>query len=176
MSTRGPCLKTAPRHLSRARDAFMLLEVIAYLAVVFIVLGVGYAAMYRCMDNSRAFRRNLDDIAKTVNIGDLWRADIRQATNPIQINNSPHEQILRLTSRRGEILYRFSTNAVFRRVGNGPWALVLGNVKTSNMQPEPHQTLTAWRWDLELKTRAKAKTQTRPLFTFIAVPKDKASQ
>ena len=38
--------------------AYLMIEALVYIAVVFVLLGAGYAAMYRCVDNSIALRRN----------------------------------------------------------------------------------------------------------------------
>jgi hypothetical protein len=44
----------------------------------------------------------------------------------------------------------------------------LSNVKSSKMQSELRENVTAWRWELELKT-VKKTARVRPLFTFEAV-------
>ena len=154
-------------------EGYLLTEALVYIAVVFVLLGVGYEALYRCIDSSVALRRNADDITNALHAGERWRADVRSANHPIRFEQTPAEQILYLQGARGQIAYRFSTNAVSRRVGAGPWVRLLTNVKSSTIQTDPRQHLTAWRWELELATRQKGSvkpSRVRPLFTFIAVP------
>ena len=148
---------------------YLLTECLVYLSVVFVLLGVGYVALYRCMDNSVNLRRSADDIANALHAGERWRADLRLANGQVKWENRSAEHILRLPTARGELAYRFATNSVFRQVENGPWTHLLQNVKSSVMEPDRRQTLTSWRWELELQPRGKS-TRVRPLFTFIAVP------
>lgn len=164
------------RH-SRARShterGYLLIEALVYIAVVLVLLGVAYAAMYRCVDRSRALQRNADDITTALHAGERWRADIRATTSPPRLLYTNSVQVLRLESAKGPVLYRFATNAVTRRVGGGPWASLLPNVKSSSMSADPREHVTAWRWELELQTRTygSAKpSRIRPLFTFLAVP------
>ena len=148
----------------------MLIEMLIYMSVLLVVMAVGYAAFYRCLDRSTALRRSADDIAHTLQAGERWRADVRAALRPIQLETNAAEQILQLPGPRGGISYRFATNTVFRRVGDNAWSRVLGNVEASSFQPDPRGNVEAWRWELELQTRAKRISRIRPLFTFLAVP------
>jgi hypothetical protein len=152
---------------------YLLIEALVYIGVVFVVLGVGYEALYRCMDCSVALRWNADDITNALHAGERWRADVRSANRPIRLEQTPAEQTLYLPGAHGEIAYRFSTNAVFRRAGEGDWVCLLTHVKSSTIQSDLRQHLTAWRWELELAPRQKGSVRparVRPLFTFIAVP------
>jgi type II secretory pathway component PulJ len=163
---RDPCptLKT---------HGFLLIEVLVYIAVVFVLLGVGYSALYHCMDSSIALRRDADDIANALHAGERWRADVRQANKQIRVEQTPAEQIAYLEGLHSEAAYRFSTNAVFRRVSEGPWVRLLSNVKSSTIESDARQRVTAWRWELELQPRQKGSVKPgriHPLFTFIAVP------
>jgi hypothetical protein len=156
-----------------AAHAYLIAEALVYLGVLFLLLGVGYVALYRCMDNSIGLRRNADDIAAAVRAGERWRADVRAAEGQPRLEHTASEQILRLRTHRGEIAYRFSENAVFRQVGAGPSVRLLENVKSSAMTSEARQQARAFRWEVELQTRKKTITRTRPLFTFVAVPATK---
>jgi hypothetical protein len=163
------------RHQSRARNdrGYMLIETLVYMGLLFVVLGLAFGAVYRFIDGALVFRANSDDIARALNAGELWRADVRSASGPIRIENSDAGQLLHLTQGKGEITYRFAEHTVARRVGSGDWSMQLKNVKTSAMQPDPRQKVTAWRWELELEPHAKVSvkpSRMRPLFTFVAVP------
>ena len=129
------------------QPGYLLTECMVYLGVVFILLGTGYTALYRCMDNSVALRRNADDIADALHAGERWRADVRSAAGPLRLENTAAGQILLLPGPRGEVAYRFSAGALFRRLGSGPWAPLLASVKSSSMAPDPRQKVTAWRWE-----------------------------
>jgi hypothetical protein len=169
--TSNSTLRISQRRAPTTRAAFLLVEVLVYLGLVFVVLGFGYAALYQCMDNSQALRWNADDIANALRAGERWRADVRAAGAPVQHEQTADGQILRLPGARGEVTYRFSGNAVFRSAAGGPPACLLNNVKASVMASEDRQGIVAWRWELELQTRQKQKRiGVWPLFTFLAVP------
>ena len=151
----------------------MLTEALVYIGLVFLLLGIGYGAMYRCIDNSVALRRNADDITRAVHAGERWRADLRSAVRGIHLDNNAEEQTLRLESAKGEVDYRYAMGAVYRRIGTGAWSRVLDGVKSSFMENDRRPAVTAWRWELELQptTRGSFKPgRVRPLFTFLAVP------
>ena len=118
--------------------AYLLVEALVYIAVVSVLLGAGYAAMYRCIDSSLALRRSVDDISSALHAGERWRADVRAATNVVRLENTEAGQLLRLEGPKGAILYRYSTNAIFRSVSAGPWARLLPNVKSSRPKQLGH--------------------------------------
>lgn len=156
---------------SHRAAAFSLIELLAYMSLFFIVVGIAYKALYTTMDSSAALRRNATDISRALEAGERWRADVRNATRPIRVETSAtKEEIIHLPRANGEVAYRFSENSVSRRVGRGTWALFLADVKNSNFISDRRQNVTAWRWELELKPYQKKITRTRPLFTFIAAP------
>jgi hypothetical protein len=87
--------------------------------------------------------------------------------------------LLYLDSPGKAVVYRFATNAVTRRVGNGPWMPVLPRVKASTMTADRREQVTAWRWEVEIATRATGSAKPgriRPLFTFLAVPEPPVSK
>jgi len=147
-----------------------LIEMLVYMSVLLVILGVGYAALYHSMSFSTALRRSSDDIVNALRAGENWRADLRAATGPIQVEATPDEQIIHLRKARGAVSYRFADNTVFRRLGNNEWLPVLARVKASTFTSESRHNVTAWRWELELQTRTKWLNSMTPLFTFIAVP------
>ena len=174
-------MKTAREMPGRGGDqrAYLLIEALVYIAVIVALLGAGYAAMYRCVDSSIALRRNADDITSALHAGERWRADVRAATSQVRGENTDDGQLLSLEGARGAVVYRFTTNAVFRSVSGGPWAHVLEHVKASIMAPDQREHVTAWRWELELQPRAKGSvkpSRVRPLFTFLAVPERPATK
>ena len=157
--------------LTRSQRGYLLVEALVYIGLVFVVLGVGYAAMYKCIDNSMVLRRNADDILSAVHSGEVWRRDVRSARGPIRWDADTES--LYFTGARAQMGYRFATNTVLRRIGSGPWVPLLPNVKSSVMRPDPRQTVSTWRWELELQPESKGRTHAsriRPVFSFIAVP------
>jgi hypothetical protein len=166
-------LSHTPRALAAREHGYLLLEALVYIGVVFVLLGAGYAAMYRCIDRSLALRRNADDITSALHAGERWRADVRAATSQIRLDSTNAEQLLYLDGPGRAVVYRFATNDVTRRVGGGPWMRVLPSVKASTMTADPREHVTAWRWELEIAPRAVGSAKpgrVRPLFTFLAVP------
>jgi hypothetical protein len=167
-------MKTArtPR-LTPACQGYLLTEALVYIGLVVIILGTAFAVMYRCLDNSVLLRRNAEDVTAALRAGELWRADVRKSAAPVVAEKANGIQVIRLASQNGEVLYRFETNSVLRKLEGQGWVRVLGNVKDSAMQADPRQKVTAWSWELELLPRAKGYNQpgrVRPLFTFVAVP------
>jgi hypothetical protein len=169
-------MKTKPAPTSSPRQArlgFTLVEVLAYMALLFVIIGLGYAAVYNCMDHSLVLRGNAEDITRALDAGERWRSDVRAADLAIRVETSETNQVLYLRGKQGEVDYSFKSGEVRRRVGSGPWTLILANAKASTMQAEHRQYVTVWRWELELLPRSKAKVvpgRILPLFTFQAVP------
>jgi type II secretory pathway pseudopilin PulG len=152
-------------------DAFTLIETLVYMSMLFVILGLGYAAMYRSMDASAGLRRNASDITHALDAGERWRDDIRQATRPIRLENAGDQEILlHIPQANGEVTYRFSNNSVSRRGPHANWLPALEHVKVSNFISDPRQKVTAWRWEVELQPYRKSLTRLHPLFTFIAAP------
>jgi type II secretory pathway pseudopilin PulG len=149
--------------------AFTIIEAIVYISVLLVLLGAAYMAMYRCIDRSVALRRNAGALTSALEAGERWRADVRSARGPVQID----KDLLRIPTSRGEIAYRFEDHSVLRRISSNSWVSLLDGVKTSDMQSDQRQEVTAWRWDFELLPVRKDTADTNrfhPLFTFLAVP------
>lgn len=152
---------------------YLLTEALVYIGLVFVLLGVGYAALYRFIDNSVVLRRSTEDISRAMHAGERWRSDVRSAVG-IHLETTRDSEILHLSNPRGEVEYTARGGAVLRRVGAGPWVSVLKDVKASSMQAERQFNVTAWRWELELQPQTKGiikPGRVRPLFTFLAAPR-----
>lgn len=151
------------RHRSRG---ISLIECLVYLGAFALIFGLGLLASFRCFDNASSLRRNSDDITQALQAGELWRADIRTATQPIKFDAT--EQMLRITRGEAEIAYKFSENQILRRPRtNAAWFVVLQHVEQSQMTADPRSHTQAWRWELELRPR-RQPALLRPLFTFTA--------
>jgi hypothetical protein len=143
-----------------------LIECLVYISALAVVFGLGLTAFYRSFENSAALRRNSDDIAQTLSVGERWRADIRAATQPPRFDSA--QQTLHIPQPNGEVAYKFSEEKILRRATAGAnWQVALASVQQSEMIRDPRAHATAWRWELELKTR-RQPALVRPLFTFTA--------
>ncbi len=167
-------MKFAARHDSRTlkrHNAFTLIECLVYMAMLFLIIGMGFAAMYRSMNASAGLRHNADDISRTLKAGERWREDIRQAVRPITVEHAGDNTIfLHIPQAQSEVTYRFSTNTVSRRAGNQDWTPFLEAVRASDFIADQRTKVTAWRWEVELQLYRKRISSTRPLFTFISTP------
>lgn len=159
-------VKTLRRNHS-GNAAITLIECLTYIALFFVVAGLAFAAYYRMEEETRGLSRNAGDISAALRAGERWRADLRLATVPLQIENG---SVIRIAQKTGEVRYEFRDGAMWRQSAGQPQPiLVLERVKSSSMRPDRRQRVTAWRWELELQTR-RVQASVRPLFTFIGVP------
>jgi hypothetical protein len=151
------------------RSGFMLMEAVVYIAVFLLLTGVATTAFYECWDSSKAVVRDTDDIARSLRVGEQWRADIRAGRGPVQSVVQDAAQILRIPTASGDVVYTL-TGSELRRAGGGPAAesVVLSRVQSTSMQSEPLGAATIWRWELELASK-RTPVRVRPLFTFSAV-------
>jgi hypothetical protein len=148
--------------------AYALIEALVYFSVVVVLLAVAYVALDRCITNSLALRRAADDIANALRAGERWRADMRVSTQT-RWEGIEGARVLRLSTQGGEIQYRWEAGALSRKVGSGPWSIILNRVKTISISPEAREHVAAWRCEMELEPRRKS-ARVQPLFTFYAVP------
>lgn len=148
----------------------MLLETIVYIAVLMILIGLALSICFRAMDNAKALRAAADDIGRTLNIGELWRDDIRQASGPIKLIEADGRFTLEIPHAAGTVVYRSEGSSVLRKVaGNSSWSPILRHVKQTAVRQDVGREVRSWRWELELETRSP-RARIRPLFTFQAVP------
>jgi hypothetical protein len=153
-----------------ARRGIVLVEVLAYISVLTLMLFLGYGALNQCIRHASDLRRNGDDIALLLRVGEHWRSDIRQATGEPRLETGADEELLRLPGAHGDVTYRFTAGQILRRDGDGAWICVLDRVRNSAMRSDRRSTVTAWRWELERETTPGRPVHMKPLFTFIAVP------
>jgi Tfp pilus assembly protein FimT len=149
---------------------FTIIECLVYISVMAVILGIGLMAFYRCWDDNKAITRNGNDIVRTLKAGETWRADMRAATGPIHVVTTSSEQTVRIPSGKKDLTYSFANGELRKRTGNdSPWYVVLPKVKSSQMEMDKRDAVTAWRWELELASQRK-NAKVRPLFTFEVVP------
>ena len=171
VTPRAPKTPFSPAFTPRRAQAFTLIEVLVYMSMLAVLMGLGYAALYRSMDASTGLRRNASDITQALNAGERWREDVRAATQPLRVEQiSDAESLLHIPQANTEVTYRFASNNVSRRVGSAEWSPALEHVDHSGFISDARQKVTAWKWEIELQSYHKSLTSLPPLFTFLAVP------
>ena len=154
----------------RTERGMALLDCLAYLSLFALILGMAFVVFYRATENFQNLSRDAAGIVRALRAGEQWRQDVRLATNPPRLETKDGEAVLHLTLPGGEGRYAFRDGTVFRQaLPNTNWIAVLPAVKSSLMQRQPRQYVTAWRWEVELQGRQKV-ARVRPMFTFQAVP------
>lgn len=154
-----------PKRICLHAGGYLLLELLVFMALMTVILGLAYAAYWRCADNSRRLQEDAADILATMHAGERWRDDIRLAQDTV-INPKG----VKMIQSGDTIEYRFDEQAIWRHsMQSGRTIRLLSKVKTSAMRPEARRQVNAWRWEVELQSR-KAPPYLRPLFTFEAVP------
>ena len=157
---------------------YLMIEALVYIGLLFAVLGVGYVALYRCIDSSLAVRRNADDITSALRAGERWRADIRSAQGRPVLDSADNTGLLSLRTSHGDVAYKFESNAIFRRLHTNQWTCVLTNVKWSAMSLDERKSVTAWSWEFELLPYFKNNSnpnRVHPIFGFGAIPRKASS-
>ena len=156
---------SSPEHIRLDTAGYLLLEVLVFIALLAVILGLAYQAYWRCSDNSRRLQQNAADILAAVQAGERWREDIRLGREI-----AGGVDAVRIVQSGDVIEYRFTQQAVWRRsTQTGRTIRLLSSVKASEMRPDTRRQVSAWRWEVELQSR-KAPPYLRPLFTFEAVP------
>jgi hypothetical protein len=149
----------------------MLVECVVYLAVFVILLGVAMGAFYFCWDDSKALMRTTDDITAALRAGELWRADVHNASGVISVETTASGEVVKIPEGKKEILYKLDGGEVRRQASSdGPGQLLLPAVKSSEMKKDSRGSVTAWRWELALAQRTKGD-HLPLLFTFEAAQK-----
>ncbi|HLP76513.1 MAG TPA: prepilin-type N-terminal cleavage/methylation domain-containing protein [Candidatus Paceibacterota bacterium] len=168
-------MKTVKFIGKQRREAYSLIEMLVYIGVLAVLMAAGYAALFRSMEHSVALRRNTQDISNALRVGEIWRADLRQA-RAVRLETNGVAPVLHLVSAGKTVDYRFVEQALERRVGNGGWSQMLSNVKASDFVSDSQSGVRSWRWELELQSRKKSPRAVQPLFTFTAVPTGKIAK
>ena len=153
---------------SRRTAGVLLIECMTYIAVFAVLTSIGFAAFYLCWDDSKAVVYATEDIGAALRAGEHWRADVRNASGKITVEDSATGEVMRIPAAGKEIVYRFESGQLRREIsaGQNPQSL-LATVKTSQMREEARDGVTAWRWELDLVVR-RPETHLPLLFTFEA--------
>jgi len=168
--------KQPTKRQMRARSGergISLIECIVYTGLLMIVVGMAGALFYRGLDSFRALRTYTEDMAAALKLGEIWRADLRAATAPPQVETQPNLTLLNLNTPEGAVSYRFDGATVVRSDKHGELTKrTLGRVLRSEFHRDTREGVAAWRWELELR-KQHPDAPLAPLFTFITVaPQD----
>ena|SRR5436305_14831081 len=152
-----------------ARRGIVMIDAMVYLAVIGVVLILAAAVFDKGMRESAGLQRNISDIERALNAGERWRADVRMATGPIQLDPQLERVLFVIPRGTERIIYEMFSDKV-RRIGTSrETTFTLNGVAKSEMMEERRGNVVGWRWELELEHRRK-EARVRPLFTFMAVP------
>jgi hypothetical protein len=158
----------ALNRFSRQRG-ISLIECLVYISMWLAITGIASAVFYKAWDNSKHLRRNADGIVQALHAGELWRADVRSATGPLENAEAGDTATIRIPTAKGAVVYSFANGELRRQTAeNTPPQILLAHVKASRMQLDARRHVTAWRWELELQPVQK-KPKMLPLFTFESV-------
>ena len=155
------------------RRGLLLMEAVVYLGVVTVIMSLGMTLLYRGQANHRQLQRNADDIARTLEAGERWRADVRAAVCPPWLE----AEMLRIPQAGGEVVY-LCEDGIWWRIEEGPpavWVPVLPGVKRAQILPEQTAGIPSFRCEIELAADQKAAQMT-PRFSFQAVPGGRAAE
>ena len=159
-------MKTRASCQSRCQQASTLIEMIVYMALFVVVVGCATKTFFDCWDNTKALRKSSDDVARALEIGERWRADVRGATGAVELTTTGGAERLRVPEATSEVIYTFANGELRRQAGStDPNTLWLSDIESSQMQSDPRWPIAVWRWELELKSTRK-ESRVRPLFTF----------
>lgn len=148
------------------RSGTTLLELLVYIAAASLISWFAIDAYQRCVDNAKNLQRNASDIVRALEAGERWREDVRRATLVAVFPGG-----LELREGTNSIEYALNDRIVWRRANTGQWSQFLAGINSSRMDRDARQNISACRWELELESKQK-KAKVRPLFTFLAVPRD----
>jgi hypothetical protein len=153
-----------------AKRGIMLIDCLVYITLWSLVLGLAIVAYHRYDHHSRRLARNANDIVQVLNVGEMWREDVRSAQGPIQQKIESEYASIEIPQAKGVVRYDFRAETISRIVSStGQEITLLRRVKQSRMIKDQGEFVASWRWELELEGHS-AKLKIRPLFTFQATP------
>jgi len=156
-----------------ARSGVTLIECLVYVAVLAILTGVALGVFYLCWNGFQGVISTTDDVSAALRAGERWRADIREATGTISVENDASGQIIKIPENGKQIVYSFNSGEMRRQAGpNSLSQLILPKVKSSDMKSDARGGVKAWQWELELPQRPRGP-HVPILFTFEAAQKTK---
>lgn len=170
-SSHHGCRPSIPHSQFAVRDssAFSLIECLVYISVFVLIMFLAMQVFFQTRDSSDRLRRNADDITRVLHAGERWREDVRTATGAPRAVEKDGQHWLAIPRGTNLTVYIHFKDTVWRQEHtNQTWQPALARVKSSHMDADARQHVTAWRWEVELQMKDDKK-HTQPLFTFLAV-------
>lgn len=170
MKTRGDSCGGGAR--AGVAGGIALIECLVYVSCMLVFIGAGGMAFHAAIASSAKLRQNADDIVHALKAGERWRADVRQATGPLTVEEGVAGRALYIPQEGRRISYLVVSNTVLRCSEPGDRCeRVFGAVKTCEFVRDQRQKVASWRWEVELPARLKT-ARVQPLFTFTAVARE----
>jgi hypothetical protein len=151
------------------RRGFMLIEALVYLSLVFVIAGGAMVLALKLTEHSKRLKNKTNLIAKTLQIGEIWRKEIRNAEGEIQQREADGLRELRIPTEAGDVFYVHLDDSLWRVESENPEpVLLIDKIQNSKMVRETRGDVTVWRWEIELPSRREV-ARVKPHFTFQAV-------
>lgn len=146
-----------------------LIELLMYLGLLFVFVGIAYGAVDRLWLETRRLEKRADALRGMIQAGETWREDIRRATGEPKVEvDSLGISIPAGTNR---IRWRVEMSAgIATRDGGGddlriyPWPL-----KSATFAPARRDAVAGWMWELTLVPPTHRDRQAQ-VVRFLAVP------
>lgn len=156
---------------SSTQSGIFLIECMVYIVVLAILTGIALGVFYACWKGFGALISTTDDVSAALRAGEHWRADVRDASGSITIENTSSSQVVKIPEDGKEVVYSFSAGELQRQIGpNGLSQIVFPKVISSEMKSDMRGGVKAWQWELELPERPGGP-HVPMLFTFEAAQK-----
>lgn len=153
----------------RSREGTTLIECLIYIAVVTMLLGMGISLLSKMIGFHRDLERNAADIARCLNAGERWRADLRRATGPVRTFRDGRNDMMEIPTGEEHVLYRYDQYHLWRHTTDTSVPiLALKELTRCEFIQEARSHTKTWRWEVELRT-LKRVVNVQPRFTFLAV-------
>lgn len=159
----------------RSRRGVTLVETAVYIALFLIVLNFAFAIFMGIVKQSADLRRASAQIAETMQAGELWRKDIRNAKGTLRNSVAGTTEattakglLCAIPTDNGEIQYVIEGDTLWRQGADAKREPALRSVKQATLVRERREHAHGWRLEIELLSKTRGATPVTPLFTFIA--------
>ena len=157
------------RAAHRRNRGLTLIDCLVYMSLFGLVTALATTCAFKLERQARVLHRRSEELTRALKAGELWRADIRSATNEPAIVAYRGQSLLKIPTIDGEVLYYFESSALWRKPAkSAQFGLFLPDLKLCSMLPERRKNARGWICELELASKIQQQKM-RPLFTFRAV-------
>lgn len=157
------------RASQRGNLGLTLIDCLVYMSLFGLVTALATTCAFKLERQSRVLHKRSEEITRALKAGELWRADIRSATNEPAIVAYRGQSLLKIPTIDGEVFYYFESSTLWRKPAKSTqFGMFLPEVKLCSIVPERRQNARGWVCELELASKIQQQKM-RPLFTFRAV-------